>query len=125
MPFDKHAISWQVRRDRDGTYTYIEGLKPIASGRTEGENFGTSVGNADLEVAICVLLFQDKTYGLLDIYEESAWGGLAFLVVGHPSWLDVPIVLERGTFGTITRRLEQDEDNAKSIKSEHSRCYMF
>lgn len=125
MPFDKHAISWQERRDRDRTHTYIESLKPIASGRTEGENFGASVGNTDLEVAICVFLFKDKTYSLLDIYKEPPWGGLALLVVGHSSWLDVPIVLECGTLGTITRRLERDEDNAKSIKGELVQCCMF
>jgi hypothetical protein len=125
VPFDKHAISWQARGDRDRTHTYIEGLKPIASGRTEGENFGASVGDTDLEVAICVFLFKDKTYGLLDIYKESAWGGVALLVVGHPSWLDMPIVLECGTLGTITRRLQRDEDNTKSIKGEPVLCYMF
>jgi hypothetical protein len=125
VPFDKHAISWQARRDRDRTHTYIKGLKPIAGGRTEGENFGASVGNTDLEVAICVFLFKDKTYGLLDIYKESAWGGVALLVMGHSSWLDVPIVLECGTFGTITRRLQRDEDNTKSIKGEPVLCYMF
>jgi hypothetical protein len=125
VPFDKHAISWQARRDRDKTHTYIEGLKPIASGRTEGENFWASIGNTDLEVAICVFLFKDKAYGLLDIYKESAWGGVALLVVGHSSWLEMPIVLESGTFGTITRRLGRDEDNAKPIKGEHVRCYMF
>lgn len=85
MPFDKHAIRWQARGNRDRTHTYIESLKPIASGRTEGENFGASIGNTDLEVAICVFLFKDQTYGLLDIYKEPAWGGLALLVVGHSS----------------------------------------
>jgi hypothetical protein len=125
VPFDKHGISWQERRNRDRTHTYIESLKPIASSRPEGENFWASVSNTDLEVAISVFLFKDKAYGLLDIYKESAWGGLALLVVGHSSWLDVPVVLECGTFGTITRRLERDEDNAKSIKGEHLRCYMF
>jgi hypothetical protein len=110
--------------DRDRTHTYIKGLKPIACGRTEGENFWAGVGNTDLEVAVCIFLFKDKTYGLLDIYKESAWGGLTLLVVGHSSWLEVPIVLECGTFGTITRRLEEDEDNAKAIKGEHVRYYM-
>jgi hypothetical protein len=125
VPFDKHAISWQERRDHDRTHTYIEGLKPIASGRTEGETFGASVDNSDLQVIICVFLFKDKTYGLLDIYKESAWGGAALLVVGQSSLLEAPIVLEYGTFGTITRRLERDEDNAKSIQGENLRCYMF
>ena len=101
MPFDKHAISWKARRDRDRTHTYIEGLKPIASGRTEGKNFWASISDTDLEVSICVFLFKDKTYGLLDIYKESAWGGVALLVVGHSSWFDVPIVLKCGTFRTI------------------------
>jgi hypothetical protein len=125
VPFDKHAISWQARRDRDRTHTYIEGLKPIASGRTERENFGASVGDTDLKVAICVFLFKDKTYGFLDIYKKSARGGVALLIVGHSSWLEMPIVLKSGTFGTITRRLEWDEGNVKSIKGEHIRCYMF
>lgn len=125
MPFDKPAISWQARRDLYRTHTYIESLKPIASGRTEGENFWASVGDTDLEVAICVFLFEDKTYGLLDIYKESAWGGVALLVVGHSSLLEVPIILECWTFGTITRRLQKDEDNINLIKGGLTVLYVL
>jgi hypothetical protein len=36
-----------------------------------------------LEVAVCVFLFENKTYDFLDICEESAWGRATLLVVGH------------------------------------------
>ncbi len=73
MPLNEHAISWQARKDHDRTHSYIEGLKPIAGSRTEGNNFRASVDNSDLEITVCIFLFKDKTYGLLDVYKESTW----------------------------------------------------
>jgi hypothetical protein len=52
-----------------------------------------------LEVTVCVFLFEDKPYGFLDIYEESAWRRVALLVVGHSARLEVPIVFEDRTLG--------------------------
>jgi hypothetical protein len=34
-----------------------------------------------LEITVRVFLFENETYGLFDIYEESAWGRAALLVV--------------------------------------------
>jgi hypothetical protein len=55
-----------------------------------------------LKIAVCVFLFKDKTYGLLDVYEESARGGAALLVVGHSALPKVRIVLECRTLGAVT-----------------------
>ena len=87
-----------IKRDRNRTHSYVERLKPIAGGRTERENLWASVGDTDLEVTVCVFLFEDETYGLLDIYEETAWRR-ALLVVGHSARLEVPIVFENRTLG--------------------------
>jgi hypothetical protein len=54
-----------------------------------------------LEVTICVFLFEDKTYGFLDIYKESAWGRATLLVVGHSACPKMPIVFKHGTLGTM------------------------
>jgi hypothetical protein len=51
-----------------------------------------------LEITIRVFLFENETYGLFDIYKESAWGRAALLIVGHSAWPEVPIVFERRAF---------------------------
>jgi hypothetical protein len=56
-----------------------------------------------LEVTISVFLFEDEPYGFFNIYEKSAWGRATLLVVGHPTWPEVPIVLEDRTLGVVPR----------------------
>ena len=94
-----------MRRHYSRTHSYIEGLETIASSCSERENLGTSVRNTDLEVTISVFLLEDETYGFFNIYEESAWGRATLLVVGHPTWPEVPIVLEHRTLGGEPTRL--------------------
>jgi len=60
-----------------------------------------------LEVAISVFLFEDETNGFFNIYKESARGCTTLLVVGHPTWPEVPIVLEHRTLGGVTTRLQR------------------
>ena len=101
MPFVNGAISQRTKQGPNSTYSDVERLEPIAGGRTERENLGASVRNADLEVTVRIFLFKDKTYRLLDIYEESAWGRVTLLVVGHSARLDVPIVFKNRALGSM------------------------
>lgn len=106
MPLDTKGTSAKiVRRHYSETHSYIESLEPIAGGRAKRENLGTSVRDTDLEVTISVFLFEDETYGFFNIYEESAWGRTTLFVVGHPTWPEVPIVLEHRTLGSEPTRL--------------------
>jgi len=83
------------------THSYIESLEPVASGRTKRKDLGAGVGNTDLEVTIRVFLFKDKTYGFLNIDEESAGGRAALLIVRQSTLLEVPIFFEYRTFGNM------------------------
>lgn len=49
---------------------HIEGTIAIRGQGAEGEHFWASVGDADLEVAISILLLEDEPHCLLDIDEE-------------------------------------------------------
>src|SRR6266702_2300334 len=96
-----------VRRHYSRTHSYVEGLETIASSCTKRENLGTCVRDTDLEVTISVFLFENETNGLFNIYQESAWGRATLLVVGHPTWPEVPIVLEHRTLGGVPTRLRR------------------
>ena len=83
------------------THPNVEALESIARRRTEGHKLRTGIRDADLEVAIGVLLLEDHADGLLNVNQEPPGRG-ALLVVGHPARPLVKRVLERrGPLGIV------------------------
>jgi hypothetical protein len=62
-------------------------------------------------------VLQDKTDGLLDIYEESAGGNAILLVIGHSTEPEVLIVLKYRTVGNMPG-LQRGSNKSESIQSK-------
>jgi hypothetical protein len=82
----------------------IERFEAIACCCPKCHHLGTRVGDADLEVTIRVLLFEDDADGLLNVDEETSWwAGHGLLVMRHAPCTHMPVFLKGGDlFGVVT-----------------------
>jgi len=85
----------------------VEGLEPIAGSSAQRHHLGTSVCDADLEVTVCVFLFENNADGLFDVDEETArWTSDALLVMRQTPATRMPVFLEGGhLLGVVTMNL--------------------
>jgi hypothetical protein len=56
-------------------YSDVKGLETVAGGSPECHHLWTSVGDTDLKVTVCVLLFKNYANGFLYVNKETT--GLA------------------------------------------------